>query len=155
MQTFLPLANFAASAQVLDSQRLGKQRSEAKQIYKALQDSSSGWARHPATLMWAGYEPALALYGVTICAVWVGRGYHDEQLQWFAERLPKQQIVVMPPWWGDQRFHSSHRSKLFYKNKEFYGQYDWWEATQPPRDYFWPTKEGYGQPKIQRELPAV
>lgn len=32
MQTFLPYANFEASAKVLDYKRLGKQRVEAKQI---------------------------------------------------------------------------------------------------------------------------
>lgn len=54
MQTFLPYADFARSAQVLDRARLGKQRVETKQIMLALTTEYYGWKYHPVTLMWSG-----------------------------------------------------------------------------------------------------
>jgi len=77
VQTFLPYANFAASAAVLDVRRLGKQRVEALQILRALTREVYGWKRHPAVLMWAGYEEGLAAYGLTMCAEWIDRGHAD------------------------------------------------------------------------------
>ena len=49
MQTFLPYEDFRASARVLDRQRLGKQRVEAKQILQALErpGEPSGWEDIP------------------------------------------------------------------------------------------------------------
>ena len=49
MQTFLPYEDFRASARVLDRQRLGKQRVEAKQILQALErpGEPSGWEGIP------------------------------------------------------------------------------------------------------------
>ena len=54
MQTFLPVADFAESARLLDSPRLGKQRVETLQILRALELPDYGWANHPAVLMWRG-----------------------------------------------------------------------------------------------------
>lgn len=141
MQTFLPYADFCLTAQCLDFRRLGKQRVEAKQILLALDRPDSGWSRHPATLMWKGYERALALYGLTMCAQWVARGYGDNLLHWFAERVPADHYTAMPPWWGDGRLHSSHRSNLLRKDPQHYHQFGWRENAEMP--YFWPTKEGY------------
>jgi len=70
IQTFLPLEDFAASARVLDSKRLGKQRLETLQILKALADPSYGWQNHPAVLMWRGHERQLILYGNHITTEW-------------------------------------------------------------------------------------
>jgi hypothetical protein len=50
MQSFLPYSDFAESAAVLDSRRLGKQRAAA---------------------MWAGYEEALVRYGLVVCEEWL------------------------------------------------------------------------------------
>ena len=41
MQTFLPFADFAASAAVLDDRRLGKQRVETLQVLRALVEEPS------------------------------------------------------------------------------------------------------------------
>lgn len=68
MQTFLPYADFKQSAEVLDKQRLGKQRVEAYQILRALLGITNGWIHHPATKMWRGYERALAEYAMAMCA---------------------------------------------------------------------------------------
>lgn len=77
MQTFLPYEDFAATALVLDRQRLGKQRVETMQILTALL-TGRGWVNHPATLMWAGYEVALLDYQLAVCDEWTAvRGYRD------------------------------------------------------------------------------
>jgi len=64
VQTFLPYADFAATASVLDPSRLGKQRVEAPQIVRAVTVPGYGWRHHPAARMWRGYEEALGAYGV-------------------------------------------------------------------------------------------
>src|SRR3954467_500955 len=57
MQTFLPVADFAGSARLLDTPRLGKQRVETLQILRAIELPDYGWANHPAVLMWRGGAP--------------------------------------------------------------------------------------------------
>lgn len=136
MQTFLPYSNFARSAAVLDRQRLGKQRVEAKQILTALTEGG-GWANHPAVRMWRGFEPALAEYGWWICSEWIGRGYRDSLLDWFDVR--RDWVPALPLWLGDEAFHASHRSNLLRKLPEHYGQFGWSEPPDLP--YVWPTNE--------------
>ena len=51
VQTFLPYADFARSAAVLDRTRLGKQRVEAIQVVRALTIPTYGWRHHPAALI--------------------------------------------------------------------------------------------------------
>src|SRR5690606_11138493 len=53
MQTFLPYEDFAATAQVLDQRRLGKQRVEALQVLRGLTRPGYGWRHRPAVSMWA------------------------------------------------------------------------------------------------------
>lgn len=77
MQTFLPCAGFADSAEVLDRRRLGKQRVEALQVFRGLTVPGYGWRRHPAVRMWSGYEEALVCYGLVICAAWTAAGGAD------------------------------------------------------------------------------
>jgi hypothetical protein len=135
MQTFLPYSDFIDSAFVLDRQRLGKQRVEVKQIFNALEGNSKGWVNHPATKMWRGFEPALALYGVTVCAVWADRGYQDSLLPFFAVRLSDG--IVMPPWMGDEAFHLSHRSNLVRKDPAHYAPL--FPGVPDNLEYAWPT----------------
>ena len=77
MQTFLPVADFADSARLLDSPRLGKQRVETLQILRAIELPDYGWANHPAVLMWRGRTPALVAYGLAMARVWQERGFAD------------------------------------------------------------------------------
>lgn len=78
MQTFVPWGtDFAANAACLDVKRLGKQRVEGYQILRTLLGESAGWARHPATLMWTGYEDILGFYVLTMCKRWTDLGYQD------------------------------------------------------------------------------
>lgn len=135
MQTFLPHANFAASARVLDNKRLGKQRVEAKQIMLALSNPRYGWQSHPAVNMWRGHSGALAFYGFTICTEWRARGFKDTLLPFFAEQLGNKDAD--PSWLGNAAFHASHRSNLLRKDPAHYGLYRWPEGPDLP--YVWPV----------------
>lgn len=120
MQTFLPYADFAKSAFVLDYKRLGKQRVEAWQILNALTGKSAGWVSHPATKMWQGYEYQLCEYGITICQTWLQRGYKDTLLERFNEASYQFQDTGNPWWLGFEPLHISHQSNLMRKDPEHY-----------------------------------
>lgn len=135
MQTFLPYADFAKSASVLDRQRLGKQRVECKQIMLALEGKSRGWTNHPATRMWRGYEVALAHYAIAVCNEWRNRRYKDELIYFFMAR--SRGTLVLPHWLGDEKFHSSHRSNLLRKDPIHYSQFKW--NDDPATEYVWPV----------------
>src|SRR4051794_1613693 len=77
MQTFVPVADFEATARLLDTPRLGKQRVETLQILRALELPDYGWASHPAVRMWRGRTPALVAYGLAMVKVWRDRGFAD------------------------------------------------------------------------------
>ena len=138
MQTFLPYPSFPKSAACLDRQRLGKQRVEAWQILRALDGTTKGWRNHPATKMWAGYEAALATYGLVICYEWAGRGYVDNMAPRFQPYIlnGSPEGYKLPPWFGSPAFHSSHRSQLLHKS-DHYLQFGWTE--QPGAPYLWPS----------------
>lgn len=122
MQTFLPYPSFAASAQVLDRQRLGKQRVEAWQILRTLRGETTGWRNHPAVRMWCGYELALMHYGLQMCAEWRRRGFQDSMQSRFLELTNAYGgAFVEPPWLGDEAFHRSHQSNLVRKLPAHYG----------------------------------
>lgn len=125
MQTFLPYPNFEKSLNCLDYRRLGKQRVEAMQLLKGQ------WPNHPASKMWRGYEEALKLYHNLAIKAWIGRGFKNNM------SLFDVGDVVLPPWFGDDRFHAAHRSNLLRKNSEFYSQYGWTEEDN--LEYWWPV----------------
>ena len=140
MQTFLPYPQFQRVASCLDYKRLGKQRVEAMQIHNVVSGkrTTGGWVHHPAVEMWQGYPDALALYHDVMLDEWVRRGYantmtHLLQATWHFISYE------MPPWLGDERLHSSHRSNLLRKDWEFYHWYGWTEPQDMP--YFWPPRE--------------
>lgn len=119
MQTYLPYSDFAKSASVLDRQRLGKQRVEAKQIYLALTQPGYGWKSHPATLIWRDRTGALVDYGIAMCVEWRQRGYNDSLLPWFEAR--REANASRPSLIGYEPFHRSHMSNLIRKKPEWYG----------------------------------
>lgn len=149
MQTFLPYEDFERSAQVLDFRRLGKQRIEAKSIIRINLEltEGNGWRNHPAVLMWKGYEALLAFYGLVISNEWRSRGYVDEQravflrfLEEFGYPIGSSLLSIeRPPWLGDEKFHSSHRSALLFKNPEWYSRFNW--AEEPKIEYVWPVRK--------------
>lgn len=137
MQTFLPIADFHETAQILDYRRLGKQRVETLQILNALKNGN-GWSNHPAVKMWRGYEVALIAYGCIICYEWRKRSYQDTcfgkicgHLQHFDGDL------IFPTWFGDEQFHLSHKSNLIRKFPEYYGPL--WPEVPNDLPYCWPV----------------
>lgn len=135
---------------VLDTQRLGKQRLEARQLQSVVQKLDGllptspgeriGWASHPAVGMWRGHVLALMLYGDCVIREWVRRGFVNNMPLMLARGTSDPVVVpsrlVMPPWLGDSEFHASHRSRLLMKNPEWYGQFGW--SEEPGREYKWP-----------------
>jgi hypothetical protein len=132
MNTFLPYPDFEQSVRCLDRQRLGKQRVEAWQIQRALLRNNDNWKRHPAARMWDGFLPALGSYGEACIREWERRGYGNNLKMLLAD--PE---APMPPWFGNQHFHASHRSNLLRKDPVHYGQFEWTEPPDLP--YFWPV----------------
>lgn len=141
MQTFLPHPSIKQSLRCLDDKRLGKQRVEAKQILDILQgrSKSDAWKNHPAVLMWKGYEIYLTFYYNFTLYEWARRGHRNLKLETMPINFSDE--INRPPWFGDLRFHASHRSNLLRKDPDHYGKFGWEESDDLP--YFWPTKEGY------------
>lgn len=135
MQTFLPELSPSKIAAVLDYRRLGKQRVEVFQLLRANLDVSLGWRNHPAAIMWRGFEPALADYGVAICDEWIARGYKDTCRQKILDLVTPDKNY--PKWWGREDIILSHRSNLIRKLPEFY--LPLWPDTPDDIAYVWPT----------------
>ncbi len=143
MITFMPYADFTKSARVLDNQRLSKQRMEVVWILRTLKDS----ARFPSAVrnlsqdipMWSGYGHALVRYGIAICQEWRDvRGFKDHQLDVISEYLLEPgDHPEMPPWFGNELVHASHRSNLLRKKLLHYRANEWEEPTNLP--YYWPS----------------
>jgi len=103
------------SLQTLDNKRLGKQRVETYQIISAITRRPKldgtpykGWLNHPCTVMWRDYVPALKLYMNYAIAEWIVRGFKNTMD--FEQYIEDQ--VVLPPFIGNERFHSSHRVRM-------------------------------------------
>ncbi len=150
MQTFLPYPDFEATARALDDRRLGKQRVEALQILRALTRPVYGWKHHPAVLMWAGHEEALASYGVAMCREWRRRGHADtcertivdDALAGGVGQVREQRQLagarLLPPWLGDEALHRSHRSALVRKDPERYRKR--FDDVDGDLEYVWPVR---------------
>ncbi|HJT94939.1 MAG TPA: MSMEG_6728 family protein [Mycobacterium sp.] len=152
MQTFLPYDGFEESARVLDTRRLGKQRVETIQILRALTVPGYGWRHHPAAAMWAGYEEALARYGLDVCSIWCGLGNADTCAVTLisdlthgtgvtAPRLQGELAAAgeVPPWLGDAAFHRSHQSALVRKDPAHYRQF--FPGVPDDLPYVWPESD--------------
>lgn len=137
VQTFLPYPDYGASAQCLDWQRLGKQRSECLQILRAIYVPTYGWQHHPAVHMWRGHAWQLAEYALVICDEWARRGYRDFGTRAELACFNLRPGSPAPPWLGDPALHASHRSNLLRKNPTHYRQFGWSEPDNLP--YIWHT----------------
>jgi hypothetical protein len=134
MQTFLPYPDFIQSVRVLDYRRLGKQRVETFQVLNILLErtESKGWRNHPVTRMWTGYEEALKLYQNRTIAEWMNRGYKNNM----AFEEIDYSTIIMPPWFGSEDFHRSHRSNLLRKDFMYYSEF----FSEPSDlEYVWPA----------------
>jgi hypothetical protein len=130
VQTFLPYPDFKKTAECLDWRRLGKQRIEAMQILRALENHNYGWQNHPAVNMWRGFEAMLAVYHNTIIEEWISRGYRNSM-----KIIAPNSAAISPSWLGNSDFHASHRSNLLRKDPEHYAQFGWTESDNLP--YVW------------------
>ena len=152
MQTFLPYPDLVASCRVLDDRRLGKQRVETFQVLRALTWPEYGWKNHPVARMWRGFVPGLVAYGLASCREWAARGYADalapQLLDWTGGTEPVD--PELPPWFGVEELHLSHRSNLLRKDPAHYRPlfgddpddlpYLWPDAVFP----HWPLRPGLG-----------
>jgi hypothetical protein len=141
MQIFLPYSDKRKSLMCLDNKRLGKQRVETYQIISAITGRPKldgtpykGWLNHPCTVMWKNYLPALKMYLNYSIAEWMVRGFKNT-IQW--ENYIESQVVI-PPFIGNEKFHSSHRANLLKKDPIYYSKYGWTENPQDP--YVWLDK---------------
>jgi Pyrimidine dimer DNA glycosylase len=147
VQTFLPYPDFARSAAVLDTRRLGKQRVEALQILRGLRNPRYGWRHHPAVRMWRGYDDALLAYAIAVTTRWRSLGCADTVLATLLAEAPRRPLTQTElarrgrlPWWlGMRRFHRSHRSALVRKDPAHYRRF----FPRVPDDlpYVWPGAE--------------
>ena len=152
MQTFVPYTDMYESAAVLDNKRLNKQLLEGRQIYSILSSgrTKGGWVRHPAVLMWKGYDNALFEYLIAIKYECDERSISTEK-NWDAIQemydwnWDRGDNIVMPPWWGDERVHESHRNNLYVKDPEYYAEFgnDSRVTCCDTCNYFWPTHTLY------------
>jgi hypothetical protein len=160
VQTFLPYRDFARSAEVLDSPRLGKQRVETLQVLRALELGDYGWRNHPVVRMWRGRTPALVAYGLAVVHAWRARGHADSTHELIAEFAPGARMLtqqelaaggLLPGWLGDDRIHRSHRSALVRKDSEFYRPV----FGDVPDDlpYHWPEPDDLPAPAPPRGHP--
>lgn len=139
MQTFMPYEDISKTVKCLDYRRLGKQRVETYQVLNILlgRTQTKGWVNHPVTKMWRGYENALMMYQNYTIQEWIDRGYKNNML---FENVDYNN-VIMPPWYGDEDIHKSHRLKLAWKNWEWYcDKFDdviYQPETEP--EYVWPV----------------
>jgi hypothetical protein len=160
VQTFLPYADYTASARSLDPKRLGKQRVETLQVLRGLIVPTYGWRHHPAVKMWTGYEEALGRYALDFAEVWTATGRADTTAATFLADLAAATGITMirtqeeltsagelPPWLGDEKFHESHRSALLRKDAAFYGPL--FGAVPDDLPYLWPASDR--PPRVSRD----
>lgn len=133
MQTFLPIDNYLESMRCLDKSRLGNQ------VWReGITLIRGGWKNHPASKMWRGHEYHLGLYLLAGCQVLAERGKeYPEIVKKIKTEMEKHKNTGPPDWFGNKQFHASHRSKLLFKNKQWYSQFGW---TEPDNlEYVWPV----------------
>jgi len=133
MQTFLPYPHFKKCSETLDWRRLGKQRSESRIILDGLLGKYKiGYRNHPCSRMWEGYHVSLALYMNEMILEWINRGYNNTMK---LSDLPDKEVVVHPPWLGNEKYHSAYRAILLAKNYDFHLKFGWKES---PCIWVWP-----------------
>lgn len=116
MQTFVPYSNFTESAKVLDYKRLCKQVTEALQIHNVVVGKSEGWKQHPAMQQWMGYADGILKYACEMSDECERRGFKvQDKIKALKPTL--KETYLLPDWLGDERVHSSHRSRLLWKGR--------------------------------------
>jgi len=135
--TFLPYPDIKRSIQSIDNRRLVKQMVEAYQIIRALRGETDGWRRHPATLMWEGYEEMLKVYYNECISQHVGRGGATKMAP-----MDVDTDKVRKPWWlGWKHLHFSHQASLIRKHPLYYKHiFTDLPSFYMDKGYVWPAK---------------
>src|SRR5688572_10466777 len=109
--TLLPLADFAASAKVLDDTRLS---ASLDSVWYLLRNFEKGRRPTlPTGLLWDGYVASLATLGLYYGAQVRDRegrqppAYAKIHKVWL-NRKGRGKITKLPPWFGEPRLHESH-----------------------------------------------
>jgi len=84
--------------------------------------------------MWKGNSNFLKLYFNESLKEWIKRGYKNNME---FEKINGK--ILMPKWFGNKKFHASHRSNLLRKDKKYYSKFKWKEKENMP--YVWPDKK--------------
>lgn len=135
--TFIVIGDFVINAQMLDNQRLAKQRIEARQIIDTI-IKGGGWNNHPIVHAWRYYIDALKYYTNCVILEWIRRGGENN--------LPLFEIpsMIMIPWWTQwDRLHNSHRAMLMRKNPFYYQDKFNVDMEYYPYGYIWPHNIPY------------
>lgn len=101
-----------------------------------------GWANHPVIRMWTGYEWQLLKYQKAICEQWAHRGFKDtcfkKTFALYFSDISRPSDEKMPSWFGNRRFHLSHKSNLVRKDPGYYGPIF---KVPDDLDYVWPISD--------------
>lgn len=103
----------------------------------------TGWRHHPAVKMWREWRWALLAYAFDICVECRRRGFDDtvyDKLKTYGcvASFSNTKKGLLPTWFGDPRFHDSHKSNLLRKDPEWYSQFGW--SVRNDLEYWWPVK---------------
>lgn len=144
VNVFIIVPDIYLTAQMLDRERLCKQRVEAYQIITSLEEFDTtgkitkGWANHPALKSWIGYTNHLKVYFNIIVREWVKRGYENNMALYPIDETPynivpcgfengsitydatKFNAYSFPFWISFYPFYMSHQASLCRKNPKYY-----------------------------------
>ena len=97
--------------------------------------------------MWRDYVPMLKLYHNLCIDEWISRGFKNTM-----KHEDITEPLIHPNWWGDKKFHDSHKSNLLRKDPEFYSQFGW--NLNPLDPYVWMDENGNFKDEMQALICA-
>lgn len=127
--TWLPLADFKESAQVLYDGELHRQREHALFVLQVLAGQHQHMKFNTTVNSWRGGEIHLVAYGAAMCDEWTSRGYPDKLkerilgygLEGIETGIWTPEENGHRPWWLDAAgVHMSHKSNLIQRRPSFY-----------------------------------
>lgn len=139
---FLISLDFSENAKCLDTKRLGKQITEAFQVYRYITGQGKMQGNPHVYKMWAGYEKCLLYYISALHDEWIyrfdsgkrgGKRVHKNGLE--AEAIISDTSFYdykEPDWFKNESVLSAYRSALLYKNINHYGRFGWREEPAVP-----------------------
>lgn len=144
---WLPKPDFYESVSCLTTYQVGRQVHEAWWILECLTGRRQRANRYMMSRLWNGYSSGLALYLSLAIREWNVRGFpscHEAPYdfrnnyklneKWIG-RLNVVNKIHYPPWVGNERLHSSHRSFLLRDEPVHYSQFGWIDNVP---ELYWP-----------------